>query len=361
MVSMYLSVDYCVQEDQRWQETLLKCSSNNTLVTALLKNDELRPWVRQYWARRKDWIKSPLPLCEELPKTLTHFVAYCVMEGTEEGYMRAHNINNYADFFSPLLKAVRMMFKDTFCTTKTAVAATLIIEGRIPPARKFTTADSSALADLFPYLRCLEKLHIMKSWMSASATRKIIDRLCELKHLKDLDLFSNTIDDEGVVKLTQIFVQLKNLKKLSMEANGITPAGVAIIARNIAKLQELEKFIIGNEVASSILNMTKTFLTMPKLRKAVLSALHTKPAEIPEVEKQVREVVELLQAKVYSVRPWKVKLFYDAANSDRNATMDSGWAMVRSELRKDLGGGAVVVESGNRELNIVLWVTCWGC
>ncbi|XP_078596896.1 uncharacterized protein LOC144873419 [Branchiostoma floridae x Branchiostoma japonicum] len=274
------------------------------------------------------------------------------MAGTEPGYMRAHNVNNYTGFFSSLLNAVKDLNipEAAFCTTETVATASLILEGR-----KFTTSDASALAELFPYLKCLGKLHIIKSRMSASATRKIIDRLCELKHLTNLDLFSNIIDDEGVLKLTQTFIHLKNMKKLSLEANVITPTGGEIIACNIAKLQELETLIIGNEVASSLLTMTKEFLKMPNLRKPILSLLVTKPDDIPHIENDVREVVRLLKAKVYSVRPWKVKLFYDATDSDRDTS--SSWNTVRLEMRKYTGGGGVLLESSYRELSIVLWVS----
>ncbi|KAI8511480.1 hypothetical protein Bbelb_105800 [Branchiostoma belcheri] len=367
--------DYCVLEDQRWQETLKNCSSNNTMVKALLENDQLRPWVRPYWARRKDWLKSPVPLCEQVPKTLTNFVAFCATEGTERGYMQTHNINSYSSFFSSLLKAVRMIPTEAaYCTNKTEVSSPfdvrlsqkipqLIRAALVLQGRQFTTPDAAALAELFPYLECLEKLSVVNSRMPAAATRKIIDRLGELRRLKYLDLFGNAIDDEGVTKLTQTFIHLRSMKDLALEDNNITPAGVAIIARNIAKLQELERFIIGglDEVAGSILAMTKAFLEMPKLRKAHLVYLRSPPTEIPDVEDQVREVVRLLKAKVYTARPWKKKLLYDATDLDsgRNASMASDWAAVISELWKDLGGRGVTVEASDRDLDIVLWVSCW--
>ncbi|CAH1265201.1 NLRC5 [Branchiostoma lanceolatum] len=373
-----LARDNCANREQRWEDCVKKeCSklgwtvssvhsSNNAVVTALLDAQPFWPRVCNNWARDpKKWWGWPVLPCEEFPKTLTHFVAHCAQKGTYThlSYMAANGFNTHADLFTSLLNAVKVIPDDAFPADKTEAAAAIIIDAR----KKLTVADASALAQLFPYLKYLQKLHIRNSNMPAPATRKIIDQLGDLKHLEDLDLFSNIMDDEGVEKLSQKFVHLKNMKRMTLEGNQITPTGGDAIARNIAELQELEELVLGgyNRVANSTLDMAKAFLQMPKLHHVMLYALQITSTELSEVERQTWETIHLLKAMVYGVNGWWIwreKFFYDATETG-NTNLDVKWETVRMEMRQDLGKPGVFIESSNRnpKLSILFWVYCSDC
>ncbi|CAH1265202.1 Hypp3133 [Branchiostoma lanceolatum] len=367
----------CAQREQRWEDyvkeecskpgresAIPERSNTNAVVTALLNSQPF--WHRDCKVQDpKKWWGWPVLPCEEFPKTLTHFVAHCAQKGTytHKSYMTATGFNTHADLFTSLLNAVRMIPDDAFPTTKTDATAAIIIDAR----KKLTVADASALAQLFPYLKYLQKLHIRNSNMPAPATRKIIDKLGDLKHLEDLDLNSNIMDDECVEKLTQKFVHLKNMKRMKLEGNQITPTGGDAIARNIAELQELEELVLGgyNRVATSVLDMGEAFLQMPKLNRVVLYVLQFTSAQLSEVERQTRETIHLLKAMVYGVNGgsiWKEKFFYDATETG-NANLDVKWETVRTEIRQDLGKPGVFIESSNRnpKLSILFWVYCTDC
>ncbi|KAI8511479.1 E3 ubiquitin-protein ligase rad18 [Branchiostoma belcheri] len=352
--------DVCGQKERRWEDYVKEeCSklggstsselpSDNSIVTALMTAQPFWPQGCKTLLRdRKKWWGWPVLPCEEFPKTLTRFVAHCASKGshTHKSYMTASGFSTLAEFFSALLDAVRVIPASAFANTTASGAGNdvrLILDVR----KKLTVADTSALAELFPYLPRLKTFHIVNTRVPAAATRKIVERLGDLKHLEFLNLHSNAMDDEGVEKFVQI--------------------GGAIIARNIAKLQALEELVLGgySRVAGSVLDMAKAFLKMPKLCRAFLYALTTTAAELPEVERQVRETIHLLKAQVFGVNGWVIardKLLYDATHTENT---NLKWEKVRTEIRQDLNGRpGVFIESGNRDpkLSVHFQVHCSDC
>ncbi|KAI8511478.1 E3 ubiquitin-protein ligase rad18 [Branchiostoma belcheri] len=371
----------CGQKERRWEDYVkAECSklggstsselpSDNSAVTALTTAQPFWPrGCKNLLRDRKKWWGWPVLPCEEFPKTLTRFVAHCASKAshTHTSYMTASGFSTLAQFFSALLDAVRVIPASAFANT-TASGAGDAVQLILDVRKKLTVADTSALAELFPYLPRLKTFHVINTPVPAAATRRIVERLGDLKHLEFLNLHSSAMDDEGVEKFTQSFAHFnKSMKKLCLEGNSITSVGGAIIARNIAKLQALEELVLGgySRVAGSVLDMAKAFLKMPKLCRAFLYALATTAAELPEVERQVRETIHLLKAQVFGVNGWVIardKLLYDATHTENT---DLKWEKVRREIRQDLNGRpGVFIESGNRDpkLSVHFQVHCSDC
>ena len=101
--------------------------------------------------------------------------------------------------------------------------------------KKFTTdADKGVVADLYERFfndvagSCTELYFVALAWTDQEI-RELADSLRFFEKLKDLNLSSNNISDEGAVALAEALKNLKHLRRVDLQSNKIGRVGAAAL------------------------------------------------------------------------------------------------------------------------------------
>ncbi|CAH1239178.1 NLRC5 [Branchiostoma lanceolatum] len=261
---------------------------DNEVVMALLEDRFFWHWVCRYWECRPD-----------LPHTLSDAITYCIRFGTSKTLQN----NDYRHYTS------------------------LSLSGLI-----LSDNDVEALANLFPYLKGVEYLHLSRCGLSAKAAKSLAGQLHLLHALNALDLSSNNIGDDGLEAISDTFSHLKELRTFYVMDNSITNVGGRALAKRLVHLQELQNIALArNELALSLSLMAKAFVNMARLESVGLWPITCRADSFRMAAQQARDAVHTPEGQVRSTRS---VLLYDASTGSTGGTResDAAWQGVEQEL-----------------------------
>ncbi|CAH1237801.1 NLRC3 [Branchiostoma lanceolatum] len=294
---------------------------DNEVVMALLEDRFFWHWVCRYWESNAD-----------LPHTLSEAVTYGILFGTSSEYMESHGFATYREFFSSMLDALEALpnTTETLQDSDYRHYISLSLSGLT-----LSDNDVEALANLFPYLRGVENLHLSHCGLSAEAAKSLAGQLHLPHALIGLVLSSNNIGDDGLEAISETFSHLKDLWTFDVNDNSITNAGGRALAKRLVHLQELQKILLGeNELALSLSSLAKAFVNMTRLQTVGLWPITCRADSFRMAAQQVHDAVHTLEGQVRSFRS---VLLYDASAGSRDGSWESDAAWQRVEQKLTAG------------------------
>ncbi|CAH1237811.1 NLRP7 [Branchiostoma lanceolatum] len=296
---------------------------DNEVVMALLEEPFFWHWVCRYWKYNAD----------DLPQTLSEAVIYGIQLGTSSEYMESHGFATYREFLSSTLGALEALPNTTESLQNSdyrPIYTSLSLS-------VFTLSDNDveALANLFPYLRGVENLHLSHCGLSAEAAKSLAGQLHLTHALIGLDLSSNKIGDDGLEAIAETVSHLKELWTFNVNDNSITNVGGRALAKRLVHLQELQKIDLGkNELALSLSSLAKAFVNMTRLQTVGLWPITCRADSLRMAAQQVHDAVHTLEGQVRSI--WSV-LLYDASAGSTGGSWESDAAWQRVEQKLTAG------------------------
>ncbi|CAH1252324.1 NLRC5 [Branchiostoma lanceolatum] len=307
------------QQDSDAATGLEELYPDNVVVMALLEERFFWHWVCRYWKYNAD----------DLPQTLSEAVIYGIQLGTSSDYMESHGFATYREFLSLALGALEALPNTTESLQNSDYShyTSLSLSGLT-----LSDIDVEALANLFPYLRGVENLHLSHCGLSAEAAKSLAGQLHLPHALISLDLSSNNIGDDGLEAIAETFPHLKELWTFRVMDNSITNVGGRALAKRLVHLQELQKILLGrNELALSLSSLAKAFVNMTRLQTVGLWPITCRADSFRMAAQQVRDAVHTLEGQVRSIGS---VLLYDASAGSRGRTWksDAAWQRVEQKL-----------------------------
>ncbi|XP_019632371.1 PREDICTED: uncharacterized protein LOC109476006 [Branchiostoma belcheri] len=256
-----------------------------------------------------------------------------------DGSRNKDSMQGRHEVFSSMLNALETLRNKTDGLSKNGNAKLLLVR------QVLLDTDVEALVKLFPYLKGIAELYIIKSRLSADAATVLAGQLHVLDTLKDLVLMYNTIGDEGVEAIAETFPHLKELQVLNIAKNSITNVGGKAVANRLVHLQQLRKLYLGeNELALSVSALAKAFANMTRLEYVSMAPItcYCNSTSLRMAAQQVRDAVHTLAGQLTDRRGFR--LYDGSRNKD---SMQTAWQPVESKLTSGLG-----VTISNRQLKV---------
>eukprot|EP00058_Branchiostoma_floridae_P022519 XP_002608009.1 hypothetical protein BRAFLDRAFT_74961 [Branchiostoma floridae] len=343
--------------NEKMATNLAKAYDSYPVVRRLLYDEFFWPWMCRYWADHYE--ETPLNVQRTpgtLPETLTRLVAFYVQAVSKE-FKRNEESNDVnatcneeyqpCMVFSSMQRALKNLPGIRTEVNVTTSGPELELDQAV-----LSVADAAALAELFPYMRCLRKLWLTNCLRSSAASGKVIDRLDDLEGLQELNLRGNTIGDMNIGKLMDKLSSLKDLENLHLKQTYITPVGGAVIAEKVGLLIGLKRLSLSyNELAASLSSLGRAFARMPKLRNTLAPVTCPNATLLPAVERQLKDMIHELRATVMSDSAKGNYDMYDGARSVRSQIRK--WKAVKEMLSSDLNRSGVWITFENKS---TMWV-----
>ncbi|KAI8509518.1 hypothetical protein Bbelb_133660 [Branchiostoma belcheri] len=305
---------------------------DNEVVMVLLEDRFFWPFVCRYWK-----------IYDDLPHTLDKAVSFGIGYGITSEYMESHGLSAYSEVFSSMFNALETLRNKTDGLSKNGNAKLLLVR------QVLLDTDVEALVKLFPYLKGIAELYIIKSRLSADAATVLAGQLHVLDTLKDLVLMYNTIGDEGMEAIAETFAHLKELRVLNIAKNSITNVGGRAVANRLVHLQQLRKLYLGeNELALSVSALAKAFANMTRLEYVSMAPItcYCNSTSLRMAAQQVRDAVHTLAGQLTDRRGFR--LYDGSRNKDSMQGLHTAWQRVESKL---ITSGLGVTIS-NRQLKV---------
>ncbi|XP_078697548.1 uncharacterized protein LOC144925433 [Branchiostoma floridae x Branchiostoma belcheri] len=318
------------QQNQNTATGLEERYPDNEVVMVLLEDRFFWPIVCQYWK-----------VYRYLPKTLDMAVGYGIGYGIKSEYMESHGLSAYSEVFSSMVNALETLRNKTDRLPKNGNVQLLLVRHAL------LDTDVEALVNLFPYLKGIAELYLIKCRISADAATVLAGQLHVLDTLTDLVLKYNKIGDEGVEAIVETFPHLKQLQLLNIAMNSITTVGGRAVASRLVHLKQLKKLYLDeNELALSVSALAKAFANMTQLEYVGMWPITCRAASFRMAAQQVRDAVHTLAGQVRYRRASQL-VVYDGSSYKQGSTrgLDTAW----QHVEKELTSGVVI---SNRQLKI---------